>query len=454
MCLGDMVQIDEAVPSVRSRQNSECILIVDDDEVNSMLVEQCLKNAGYRPYTANCGVAAFEIMDEHEVDLILLDIVMPEIDGLQVLQTLRTRFSRQQLPIIMLTGCDEADDAVRAFDHGANDYVVKPVPYMKLLAIIETHVDLKRSVLRLEQFSHELENKVKERTKDLEKQIEETREAERELRQARKLEAVGQLAAGVAHEINSPMQFIHDNTEFLDSAFGDLTKLQSKYAEYVEAGRSAGVAKGLLEEVDKVRDDVDLDYLLDEIPVAFAEARDGIDRVTRIVRAMKQFAHPGSGQKQPVDLNQIVESTIVVSSNEWKYVAEVETSLDAHLPGVDGFAQELSQVVLNLIVNAAHAIEAVAGDTGKNRGTISVATNACESGIELRIADTGCGIPTEIAERVFDPFFTTKEVGKGTGQGLAIAYSIIKDKHGGDIAFESDDSGTTFVIRLPLQEEH
>ncbi len=434
-------------------QGPETVLVVDDDEIHSKLMVACVKKAGYESMLANSGNAALEIIEKHDVDLVLLDNMMPGLDGMQVLKITREKHSRQHLPILMVTGSDETEDLVGAFDAGANDYVLKPVNYLGLMAIIRTHLDLRRSVLRLEQFNHDLEAKVEERTRELRKQIDETRDAEEALRQARKLEAVGQLAAGIAHEINTPMQFIHDNAQFLESAFGDLLKLQSKYGELLHSARHGDVPESLFQEIDTLWKEADADYLVEEIPAAFSEARDGIERVTRIVRAMKEFAHPGGEKKQPVDLNKVVESTVMVSTNEWKYVANIETNLDESLPQIQGFTQELGQALLNLIVNAAHAIETVVGDGSNSKGTVSISTKMHGDFVELRVGDSGCGIPDDIADRVFDPFFTTKQVGKGTGQGLAIAYSIIKDKHGGEIEFDSDDTGTTFTIRLPMNDD-
>jgi signal transduction histidine kinase len=193
-----------------------------------------------------------------------------------------------------------------------------------------------------------------------------------------------------------------------------------------------------------------LEYLLAEIPKAISQSADGIDRVATIVRAMKEFAHPGSAEKAAVNLNKAIESTVTVARNEWKYVADLHTTLDPTLPPVPCLVGEFNQVVLNMIVNATHAIaDAVKGTGGK--GTITIGTRRAGDFVEVCIADTGMGIPESIRHRIFDPFFTTKEVGKGTGQGLAIARSVVVDKHGGTIAVESQvGTGTTFIIRLPL----
>jgi signal transduction histidine kinase len=189
-----------------------------------------------------------------------------------------------------------------------------------------------------------------------------------------------------------------------------------------------------------------------EIPKAIQQSLEGVERVATIVRAMKEFSHPGTGQKSAVDLNHAIESTITVARNEWKYVAEVVTHFEPTLPQVPCLAGEFNQVVLNLIINATHAIADVVGDGAKGKGLITITTRQDKSWAEIRIQDTGAGIPEKIRNRIFEPFFTTKGVGKGTGQGLAISRSVIVDKHGGTIAFESQvGKGTTFIIRLPIQ---
>jgi len=200
----------------------------------------------------------------------------------------------------------------------------------------------------------------------------------------------------------------------------------------------------------KLLADADFDYLKEEIPRALNQSLEGVDRVAKIVRAMKEFSHPAR-EKTATDLNRAIQSTITVASNEWKYVAEMEMDLDTNLPSVHCSPAEFNQVVLNIVVNAAHAIGDVVGDGGKGKGKIKVKTRPDGEWAIVEITDSGCGMPPHIQQRIFDPFFTTKEVGKGTGQGLAIAHNVIVDKHGGTIkVLSAPGKGTTFVIRLPI----
>jgi PAS domain S-box-containing protein len=271
------------------------------------------------------------------------------------------------------------------------------------------------------------------------------------LRQAQKLESIGQLAAGIAHEINTPTQYVGDNVRFFNRAFADLDRVLDVHDRLVswlkEQGPLPEAAAQILEEAAPVRST----YLRREIPKALGDALEGVERVSRIVRAMKEFSHPGTEEKQQVDLNHAIESTLTVSRNEWKYVAELVTRLDPELPRVPCLPGEFNQVILNLIVNAAHAIaDVVKGEPGR-KGRITVSTKAVADWVEVRVQDTGPGIPARIQHRIFEPFFTTKSVGKGSGQGLALARSVIVERHGGTIHFETEPGkGTTFVLRLPV----
>jgi signal transduction histidine kinase len=275
-----------------------------------------------------------------------------------------------------------------------------------------------------------------------------------QLFQAQKLESVGQLAAGIAHEINTPTQYIGDNVRFLKDSFQDITSLLRSYENLLVAATANTLSREIVREVTAAVERADPDYLVLEIPKAIEQSLEGITRVSTLVSAMKEFSHPGSKEKTRLDLNRAIESTITVASNEWKYAADLETDLDPLLPMVSCHPGEFNQVILNLIVNATHAIGDVSANGGPERGTIKVQTRNRLAYVEIRIQDTGGGIPENVQARVFDPFFTTKEIGKGTGQGLAIARSVVVDKHGGSIDFETEaGTGTTFIIRLPYDAE-
>lgn len=277
---------------------------------------------------------------------------------------------------------------------------------------------------------------------------------ELELFHSQKLESVGQLAAGIAHEINTPIQFIGDNLRFLHDTIQDLFALNKEQQKLLEAAKASGFDPPLVAVVEKAAKHADLGYLREEIPKAIDQSLDGVKRVASIVLAMKEFAHPGSSEMNPANLNEAIITTVTVARNKWKYVAELETDFDETLPMIPCLVGELNQVVLNLIINACDAIFDVVDNDG-GLGKIRITTRKVGPFAEIRISDTGGGIPAEIQGRIFEPFFTTKEVGRGSGQGLPIAHGVVVNKHHGELCFETEaGKGTTFIVRLPLMQEN
>jgi PAS domain S-box-containing protein len=281
--------------------------------------------------------------------------------------------------------------------------------------------------------------------------ITERKRMEQNLTQAQKLEAVGQLAAGIAHEINTPIQYIGDNTRFVLEAFQGFGELLPVLERLIEACKSGTAGEALVGEAEEAIRQSDIVYFADEVPRAAQQSLEGVDRVARIVRAIKEFAHPGTEEKHAIDLNRAVDNTLTLARNEWKYVADVTTEFDPELPPVFCLPSDINQVVLNLVVNAAQAIGERLGDSPDRKGTITVATRRDGPWAEISVRDTGNGIPEEIHSKIFNPFFTTKEVGRGTGQGLSIAHSLVVEKHSGTIEFQTElGVGTTFLVRLPI----
>ncbi len=290
---------------------------------------------------------------------------------------------------------------------------------------------------RLRVLVHGLEEQVAQRTHalrakahQLEEEMMQRKHLETELVHAQKMEAVGQLAAGIAHEINSPSQFVNDNVMFLKDAVNELLAAVSGEGEIPDAK--------------------EIEFLRENAPGSAEQALQGMERITTIVKSMKNFAYrDAASEKRPQNVNQAIEATAVVATNEWKYHAELKTDLDPNLPFVPCNIGEINQVVLNLIVNAAHAIRDSELKDGK--GLILVSTRQYDQYVVITIQDDGGGIPEHVQGKIFEPFFTTKEVGVGTGQGLAIAHNVITKSHGGHIWFETEQGkGTTFFIRLSL----
>lgn len=310
-----------------------------------------------------------------------------------------------------------------------------------------------------------IEAKVEERTAELlranislaestnQRKIADSRMAEMQaqLNQAQKLEAVGQLAAGIAHEINTPTQFLGDNARFLQESFDDLSQLLDAYQKLEREMREGHASDEVLRELEDAIEQAELEDLRVEIPQAIEQALEGVQRVSSIVQAMREFSHPANKERSPTDINQALRSTATVCRNEWRHHADLQLELDEDLPTVPCYRGELNQVFLNLIVNASQATAEKVADQDSSRGTIRIRTERLDELVRITVADDGPGVPPELEEKIFEMFFTTKEVGKGTGQGLALAHNVINNKHGGSLRLVDDElPGAAFAIELPL----
>lgn len=311
-------------------------------------------------------------------------------------------------------------------------------------AILEQSVGLEKVVSRKTQ---ELENERGE----LEKALKELRLTQAQLLQAQKMESIGQLAAGIAHEINTPTQYVCDNVGFVKTATVSLISLLETAQALIDATREKCAEEPAMIAFDTARKQMKVDFLCRQIPGALDESLEGLGHIAKIVSAMKEFSYPSHNEKEPADVRDIINTTVTVARNEWKYVADVDTHFEDNLPPLPCLRDAIGQAILNLVVNAAHAIADTVQQNVKEKGHILISAARDGDHMEIRVQDDGMGIPTNIRDRIFDPFFTTKPVGKGTGQGLAIVYSIIVDKHQGQIRCESEEGiGTTFILKLPL----
>ena len=419
------------------------VLVVDDMPDMAKLMARAVEDQGYEVFVAGDGRQALQMASTERPDVVLLDIMMPQMNGIEVLRHLKEDAELRVIPVILATAKSADGDVIEGLDAGAHDYVTKPFKKEILAARVRSAVQIKQNHDRLVQLNEQLQVEIVERER-----------MQHELARAQKLESIGHLAAGIAHEINTPAQYVGDNTRFLQEVFADVDSLLGKFDRLLQAAKQDNLTDELIGEVEAAVQEADVDYLSKEVPKAIGQSLEGIERVANIVRAMKEFSHPGNGHKQAIDLNRAIQSTLTVSRNEWKYVAELVTDFASDLPLVPCLPGDFNQVILNLVVNAAQAIGDVVGDGSAGKGTLTVHTRRDGDWAEIRIEDTGTGIPEGIREKVFDHFFTTKDVGKGTGQGLTIAHAIVVKKHGGAISFETEAaSGTTFIIRLPITDQ-
>jgi signal transduction histidine kinase len=388
------------------------ILVVDDNIVSRTLMVRRLAHHGFEVEQASDGEGALRSVERQAPHLVLLDLVLPGMGGIEVLRLLRKFSSQAELPVIITTARESDEAIIEALKCGANDYVVKGVDFAVVLARLRGQLSLRQALVRLNQ--------------------------------AQKLEGIGELASGIAHEINTPIQFVGDNISFLQMAYRRISGLLEMLGALRTSGQVDDAWRQMLQERWKKSR---VDYLLKEMPQALEQGQEGIERVATIVRAMKAFAHPGENEGSWVDLESTVQTTLTVSRNAWKHVAQVETDFDPDLGQVMCNVGQINQVFLNLVVNAAHAIESA---NREDDGRIRVLGKRDGAFAEIRVEDNGCGMPAHIKSRIFDPFFTTKEVGKGTGQGLALVHAVINE-HRGTIDVESTEGvGTSVVLRLPI----
>jgi signal transduction histidine kinase len=387
------------------------ILIAEDEPVSRRLLEATLTKSGYEVIACVNGKDALSLLTgDAPPEIAILDWMMPELDGVEVCR--RVRETCIPIYIILLTAKTQREDLIAGLQSGADDYITKPFNQQELSARLQVGVRIT-----------ELQRNLASNVQDLEIAMMQLRRVQ----QTQKLEAIGQLASGVAHEINTPIQYIGDNMRFLQEAWNQIHRTHPTDPQ-----------------------DPEIAYLIEEVPRAIDQSLEGLMRVGKIVRAMRDFSHPSSEEKTATDINRAIETTMTVATNEWRYLAEIETDLDPKLPTVLCHPGELHQVLLNLIVNAAHAIGDLVKGTA-DKGKIRISTSREDGFVSIRISDTGGGIREEHRARIFEPFFTTKDVGIGTGQGLAIAHSVIVTQHHGTIRFETEvGKGTTFIVQLPV----
>lgn len=412
----------------------QVILLVDDNNINRRLVRHLLSDEYPELYEAANGAECLQVLQSRVVDLVLLDLNMPQKSGFDVLAELPELGLKRVPTVIVLSADDEPDTISRAFQLGAADYVPTPFNRDELLARVRTHLALHNR----EQY---LEERVQARTRELREANDRLQQATAQLVQAEKMASLGQLAAGVAHEINNPVGYINSNLDTLRAYLGDIWRLLDAY-NGLEPLIPAGEA---LDDLQQLKQRLDLPYLREDTGHIIAECLQGVERVKQIVGDLKGFAHPEQKAWQQVDLHALLRSTLNIVANEIKYKCDVVLEL-GELPPVQCIGPQISQVLLNLLVNAAQSIR------GNGQIVIRSGQRLTDNRVWLSIRDTGIGMSPEVMRRVFDPFYTTKPVGEGTGLGLSVSYGIVQ-AHGGEIQVESTPGqGSCFTLVLPISQ--
>jgi signal transduction histidine kinase len=422
-------------------------LIAEDDYISRSMLKKVLTEMGHVVIEAENGQQAWQLLQEASYRIVISDWMMPEMDGLELCKKIRNSTQKDYVYIIMLTAKDRKTDLVDVFKAGADDYIPKPFDPEELRARVLTG----ERIVSLNEKLMETSTQIEAKNKKLESALKRLEETQAHMLQSEKMASIGQLAAGVAHEINNPTGFVSSNLKTLSDYQGDIAELIGKYhgliGELDAIDGSNTLPDAIKERVGSIKGyekDIDVDFLLEDIVDLIGDCREGTDRIKKIVIDLKDFAHPGEEVIQSTDINAGLDSTLNVVNNEIKYKAAVHKDF-GEIPQVKGVAQQLNQVFMNILVNAAQAIE--------KKGDIHIKTWLADQNVKITISDTGCGISEENLKKIFDPFFTTKDIGKGTGLGMNIAYNIIQ-KHNGTIDVQSEvGKGTTFTISLPADLE-
>jgi two-component system, NtrC family, sensor kinase len=407
--------IERRQPEARSS-----VLIADDSKViRARLVSILETLPGVELRVAADGLETLALAKERRPDLLLCDHEMPGMNGIQLLRVLRATWSRFELPILMLTANSATETKVMAFQHGANDYVTKPVEPAELCARVRGQLDLKRA-------------------------IHENLAARVQLLEARKYQAVGRLAAGVAHELNNPAQYTSSNLSYLRKSYASMQAILTSTLEWAKREQgSHSFARRIAEQSQALR----LDEILGETPIAVDEAMDGIRRMATVIAEMKEFAGEPNAQAAELEVNQALRNTVEVSRPMWSPVLRVQLELEPELPAVRGLAHQVKQAFLNVLTNAVEAIGSQQREPGA--GVVQIRTSRVGGGVEVTFTDDGPGMHAALQAHIFDPFFTTKGRDKGTGLGLSVSHGIAKE-HGGEILVETRiGEGTRFIIDLP-----
>ncbi len=428
--------------SVDVLDQENTILVVDDTPTNLQVLFDLLSEQGYRVAIAKNGETALQRLESFQPNLILLDVMMPGIDGFETCQRFKANPNTRDIPVIFMTALSDSVDKVKGLKLGAVDYITKPIQHEEVLARIQVHLQLRNATRTLEQ-----------RTTDLDRVVTNLKDAQLQLIQSEKMSALGQLVAGIAHEINNPINFVHGNLNYATEYVQELLAFVALYQQQPPAS---------IAEVQQRAQDIDLEFLQTDLVKLLNSMKIGTDRIRDLVISLRNFSRLDQADCKPANLHDGIDSTILILQHRLKAHPNslgIQIIRDyGELPDVECYPSQLNQVFMNLLSNSIDALES---STTYNP-TITIRTSAIATSlpegtpsgwVTISISDNAGGIPKSIQTKLFDPFFTTKPIGKGTGLGLSISHQIITKRHQGKIAFYSTvGQGTEFVVQIPIEQ--
>jgi len=426
---------------------SPLVMVADDNPKNLQVLGSLLKENNYRVAVARDGKQVLEYLKTRQPDLILLDVMMPGINGFEVCKTIKKNPKTKEIPVLFITALADTDNKLAGFKAGGEDYITKPFFKEEVLARVNVFIERQKvqktlvvSNAKLEDWTRTLEEEVRARTLKLQ-------QMQSQIIMQGKIASIGQLAAGIAHELNNPINFIYTNFITLQNNFKGLKKVIHSYQTLAEKPEVRQAHVELIDTIREQENEMHLDFVMNDLDILFDETREGFKRSS----CMRDFSRTDHTQDFAIfDINKGIQDTLAIARNEYKYHCEIETDF-GHLEPIECIPQQLNQVFLNIIVNAAQAVKLENQD---DMGVIAIQTMMKGDKIYCTISDNGPGISDEIKTRIFEPFFTTKDVGMGTGLGLSIAYDIIVNKHDGTLEAENNHPrGTQFIICLPCKKD-
>jgi two-component system, NtrC family, sensor kinase len=447
--------------STESFKLFDTILVIDDSLTNLEVLYATLSNLGYEVLVEMDGLSAIEQVKNNPPDLILLDIMMPKIDGFETCRRLQADPETKDIPIIFMTALTDSVEKVKGLGLGAVDYITKPFQQDEVLARIQVHIKLRRLNQELDEQKQQLEERVQARTAELSEALEKLQRTQLQLVQTEKISSLGQLVAGVAHEVNNPIGFISTNLYHANQYANDLINLVRLYREKFPTPG---------DEIEEAIEAIDLRHISEDLPRLISSMKLGSDRIRGIMQSLRNYSRTDGVEKKAIDIHEGIETTLMILQhrlNAQTYRSAIQIMKEyGNLPMIECYPGQLNQVFMNLLANAIDAIEEqMEGndyDKGKSRTSdgeeftpiIYISTSLDREYVSIQIKDNGQGIPESAKEKIFQPFFTTKPEGKGTGLGLSICHQIVTEKHGGILDYNSSpETGTEFMIKIPLYSQ-